>query len=147
MIDFLFFDQPLAERFQQVVIDMHGESSIEKTSEGGVQVRVRQASLDEDQLAELDELYDDMFFIEQASLVEEQGGLADSCGVQLQLSTGEYTNVMMEPSMMNRLLSVLSPEEVQALFAKVADAVENPQNHQCGTCHLLYDKFGIRHNP
>jgi hypothetical protein len=48
---------------------------------------------------------------------------------------------MMPPEQMNRLLSVFSPKEVQDLFAKVADAVENPQDHACSVCHVMGEKF------
>jgi DNA-binding MarR family transcriptional regulator len=114
---------------------------VEATPEGGVQVRVPQVSLTDEAIEQAGELYDEMFFIEQAELVEAGASEADACGVQIQLSTGAYTNVMMAPEQMNRLLSVFSPKEVQDLFAKVADAVENPQANSCTVCHIMGEKF------
>jgi hypothetical protein len=89
----------------------------------------------------LDVVYDQLFFVEQAELIEEGGSVADACGVQLKLSSGDFTTVMMPPEEMNRLLSVFSPEEVQALFARIADAVEHPEDHQCSVCHVMHDGF------
>ncbi len=146
MLDFLFFDATLAQRFAQQAQQLGGEVTVESVTAGeavesGVQVRVRQASLSEAAINQLDEVYDQLFFVEQAELVEEGGSVADACGVQLQLSSGEFTTVMMPPEEMNRLLSVFSPEEVQALFARIADAVEHPEQHQCSVCHVMHDGF------
>jgi hypothetical protein len=137
MLDYLFFDQGLARRFADQVVALGGQADISDTSGAGVQVRVPMVSLTEAAIAQLDGVYDELFFVEQAKLVEDQGGLADACGVQLQLSTGEFTHVLLNPEMMNRLLSVLSPMELQDLFNQVADAVENPQDHQCSVCHIM----------
>jgi hypothetical protein len=141
MLDYLFFDESLAQRFASSVRELGGSASVEATVDGSVQVRVPQASLTDETIEQAGEIYDEMFFIEQAELVEEGGSHADACGVQLQLSTGEFTNVMMVPEQMNRLLSVFSPKEVQDLFAKIADAVENPQANTCTVCHVMSDKF------
>jgi hypothetical protein len=141
MLDYLFFDESLAQRFADSVRELGGSAVVEATPEGGVQVRVPQASLTDTAIEQAGELYDEMFFIEQAELVEVGASEADACGVQIQLSTGEFTNVMMVPEQMNRLLSVFSPKEVQDLFAKVADAVENPQAHACTVCHVMSEQF------
>ncbi|HQR81277.1 MAG TPA: hypothetical protein PK283_00045 [Thiotrichales bacterium] len=143
MLDFLFFDATLAQRFAQQAQRLGGEVKVEtvEAGEAGVQVRVRQASLSESAISQLDEVYDQLFFVEQAELIEAGGSVADACGVQLQLSSGDFTTVMMPPEEMNRLLSVFSPEEVQALFARIADAVEHPEQHQCDVCHVMKDGF------
>jgi hypothetical protein len=140
MLDYLFFDTSLANRFADSVREFGGHAVVEATHEGGVQVRVPQVSLTDEAIEQIGELYDEMFFIEQAELIEEGGSQPDACGIQLQLSTGEFTNVMMTPEQMNRLLSVFSPKEVQDLFAKVADAVENPQANSCTVCSIVHDK-------
>jgi hypothetical protein len=143
MLDFLFFDATLAQRFAQQAQQLGGEVKVEtvEAGEAGVQVRVRQASLSESAISQLDEVYDHLFFVEQAELIEAGGSVADACGVQLKLSSGDFTTVMMPPEEMNRLLSVFSPEEVQALFARIADAVEHPEQNQCGVCHVMQDGF------
>lgn len=142
MLDFLFFDLGLAEKFADRARDLGAEAMVEVISaENSVQVRVPQAALSDQVLAALDEIYDQLFFIEQAELIEVGGSQADACGVQLQLASGEYTTVMMPPEEMNRLLSVFSPGEVQALFARIADAVENPQENTCTVCSVMGEKF------
>lgn len=143
MLDFLFFDEGLAKRFAVQAQTLGGEVLVEmvEAGEAGVQVRVRQASLSDSAISTLEAVYDQLFFVEQAELIEEGGSVADACGVQLQLSSGDFTTVMMPPEEMNRLLSVFSPVEVQALFARIADAVEHPEHNQCGVCHVMHDGF------
>jgi hypothetical protein len=140
MLDYLFFDMSLANRFADSVRQLGGTASVEPTPEGSLQVRVPQASLTDEAIEQAGDIYDELFFVEQAELMEEGGSQADACGVQLQLSTGEFTTIMMVPEQMNRLLSVFSPKEVQDLFAKVADAVENPQANSCTVCSVMHDK-------
>ncbi len=96
MLDFLFFDRTLAQKFAQQAQQLGGEVKVESVTAGeaveaGVQVRVRQASLSESAITQLDALYDQLFFVEQAELIEAGGSVADACGVQLQLSSGDFT--------------------------------------------------------
>lgn len=142
MLDFLFFDVSLAEKFAEKARALGATARVETIpAESSVQVRVPQTGLSDQVLTKLDEVYDQLFFIEQAELVETGGSQADACGVQLQLASGIYTTVMMPPEEMNRLLSVFSPSEVQALFARIADAVENPEENSCTVCSVMGAKF------
>lgn len=56
------------------------------------------------------------------------GAVADACGIQLQLSNGEFTTVAIDPEIMNKLLSVLSVEEIQSFMSQVAEDIENPKS-------------------
>lgn len=145
MLDYLFFNHELAQKFAQQARHLGAQVQVEAVESGeadadGVQVRVAQTALSDVQIEQLDACYDELFFIEQAELIEEGGSTADACGVQLQLASGAFTTVLMPPEEMNRLLSVFSPTEVQALFARIADAVEHPENHQCSVCHIMSEK-------
>jgi len=49
-------------------------------------------------------------------------------GIVVHLSDGTQSLARVEPNMMRRMLSVLSPDELGQFVAKIADAVENPDN-------------------
>ncbi len=136
MLDFLFFDMDIAQRFSQQANIMGCISLLEHTPEGGIQVRIVEDHLSDAIRDELEVLYDALFFGEQAERIEQmdQDG-AFACGVQIKLSTGIFTTVLLEPEIMNKLLGTFSPTEIQDLFSHIADAVEHPQ--ACGVCHVL----------
>lgn len=135
MLDYLFFDESIVQRFAQQASALGCKVDIEKTSEGGLQARIAERTLSDQQREALELLYDDLFFGDQAALLEDGTLGADACGVQLTLADGSFSTVLLAPETMNKLLSVLTPLEVQDLFARVADAVENPQN--CSVCHAM----------
>lgn len=65
MLDFLFFDAALAQRFAEKAQQLGGEVKVETVEAGeqGVQVSVRQASLSESAITELDVVYDQLFLL------------------------------------------------------------------------------------
>ncbi|WP_245546770.1 hypothetical protein [Hydrogenovibrio halophilus] len=130
--DYVFFDRPLAESFAEQLNQQGIQASVLAVAETGeetvCEVQVRQALTDE-QMDMVEALYDQRFFEDQAALIEgnDGGAQADVCGVQLRLSSGDYTTVAIDPEIMNRLLSVLSIEEIQAFLHQVAEDIEHPK--------------------
>ncbi len=49
-------------------------------------------------------------------------------GIVVHLSDGKQSLARVDPNMMRRMLSVLSPDELGQFVAKIADAVEHPDN-------------------
>ena len=49
-------------------------------------------------------------------------------GIVVHLSDGSQSLARVDPSMVRRILSVLSPDELGQFVAKIADAVEKPDN-------------------
>jgi uncharacterized small protein (DUF1192 family) len=133
-MEYLFFDKDLAERFMAACAEHanHCRIEIEQTPSDGDAYSVVLESLMSDEAAErVEALYDDFFFGEQAAQIEgngAEGALADACGVQVKLSSGEYTTVAIEPEIMNKILSVLSIDELQQFLAQVAEDIENPKS-------------------
>lgn len=132
--EYLFFDESLAKRFQELCGGMGLKGEIQKglthLDDDTYTVLVKDfmslnASL------QLEELYSDILFGEQAALIEgnsDKGALADACGVQVQLESGDFTTVAIHPEIMNKILSVLSIDELQAFLSQVAEDVENPKS-------------------
>lgn len=134
VLEYVFFDQSLAHRFAQFCKSVGVESSIEQslthTEDDSFTIMVAD-NLPEAVQAQLEEQYSDMLFGEQAAQIEgnsEAGALADSCGVQIQLQSGDFTNIAIEPEIMNKILSVLTTAELQAFLAQVAEDIENPKS-------------------
>ena len=131
--DYVFFDLELAESFAKQLAQQGISAQVMTVAETGeeqvCEVQVRQA-LTETQIDALEALYDQRFFEDQAALIEgnESGAQADVSGVQIQLSSGDYTTVAIDPGIMNKLLSVLSVEELQQFLHQVAEDIEHPKS-------------------
>ncbi|MGC9386370.1 MAG: hypothetical protein ACP5D0_05455 [Hydrogenovibrio sp.] len=131
--EYTFFDEPIAQRFSEAV-QLHGlTTSIECEEEGNGEMSYS-VSIDgtlDDALAEtLENLYSELLFGDQAAQIEgnEDGAMADACGVQIKLASGEYTTVAIHPTVMNKVLSVLTVDELQRCLAQVAEDIENPKS-------------------
>lgn len=135
MLDFLFFDPEIAQTFVHRVTGLNAPCSQKNTPEGGIEIGVQEEGLDDNQRQTLEDWYDELFFGEEADKVQQKEAGSEACGVQIQLADGEFTTVLLEPRIMGKLLSVLEAEEIQSLFSKIADAVENPQS--MSVCHAM----------
>lgn len=130
--EYTFFDEAIAQKFCREITDKGRESSIrvDESPNGDFCFEVKVIGALSDEIAEdLETLYGDMLFGEQAAQIEgnEVGALADVCGVQVQLSTGIFTTVAIEPEVMNKILSVLTIEELQLFLTQVAEDIEFPK--------------------
>lgn len=131
--EYTFFDLPIAEKFVAFAKKHNIDANVreEKTplDETSFEVSV-QGSLNDEQADALEEYYSDLLFGEQAAQIEgnsSEGVLADACGVQVKLESGLYTTVAIKPEIMNKILSVLTVDELQSFLAQVAEDIENPK--------------------
>jgi len=130
--EYTFFDDAIAQRFCQQVDGLGYSSSIrmDESPNGDACFEVKVIGELTDEIAEqIETLYSDMLFGEQAAQIEgnEVGALADVCGVQVQLASGDYTTIVIDPVIMNKILSVLTIEELQAFLTQVAEDIETPK--------------------
>lgn len=132
-MEYLFFDEGLAQKFiglceaQNVCASLNSEE--EMTGELSYTVQLS-AQVGEELNELIEEYYNDLFFGEQAAQIEGNGSdgvLADACGVQVKLQSGEFTTVAIHPEIMNKILSVLSVDELQRFLSQVAEDIENPK--------------------
>lgn len=123
--EYLFFDRALAERFAQQCETLGGNCVIDSQQPDGFVVRL--TGTVDDTLAEaMEALYDELFFGEQADMVEAEHESTAMTGMQIQLKDGRYTTVLIPPEIMNRLLSVFSVDELNRFMHDVARAIEDP---------------------
>lgn len=133
-LEYVFFDEQLAQRFCDFCAPLAARVSVmteqlhpEETSYC-VQLH---GDFDEAQSERIEDFYGELFFGEQAAQIEGNGvdgALADACGVQVQLQSGEFTTVAIEPEIMNKILSVLTIDELQRFLSQVAEDIENPKS-------------------
>ncbi|WP_243750751.1 hypothetical protein [Thiomicrorhabdus marina] len=131
---FTFFSESLAQRYLQFCneLGLVVQLEIEDSPAGGdaiFNINLQEEATDA-QLEQLEAQYDEMFFGEQAAEIDGNdpaGALADACGVQVKLQSGQYTTVAIHPEIMNKILSVLSIDELQQFLAQVAEDIENPK--------------------
>lgn len=132
--EYTFFDRPIAEKFVSFIQSQKLSAEIreDKTPLDEISFEVSViGTMDDEQADALEDYYSDLLFGEQAAQVEgnsAEGVLADACGVQVQLQNGIYTTVAIKPEIMNKILSVLTVDELQSFLAQVAEDIENPKS-------------------
>jgi len=133
-MEYLFFNADLAKRFaafcqqQQIEAMVTQEASFTEDNHYNVSIK---DTTDSEALERIEAYYNELFFGDQAAEVEghtQAGVLADACGVQVQLQSGEFTTVAIHPEIMNKLLSVLTIDELQHFLSQVSEDIENPKN-------------------
>ena len=134
VMEYVFFDKALASKFkrfcEQLNIRCQIQQSLTHTEDDEFTVLITE-ELSDEVTSKVEDRYSDMLFGEQAAQIEgnsSEGALADGCGVQIQLQSGEFTNVAVDPEIMNNILSVLSTDELQRFLAQVAEDIENPKS-------------------
>jgi len=133
LMEYMFFDEILAKRFQTYCeglgVKTEFVQDITHTDDDSFTIKIA-GGLDDDLTEKIEDEYGEMLFGEQAAQVEGNdgaGAIADACGVQVQLSSGQFTTVAIHPEIMNKILSVLSIDELQQFLSQVAEDIEIPK--------------------
>lgn len=131
--EYTFFDLGLAESFAKKCQALGANANIH-SDESPTGESVFEVALSDEMsdalTQQIEDIYSDMLFGEQAAQIEGggEGAIADICGVQVKLQSGEYTTVAIHPTVMNKILSVLTIDELQKFLAQVAEDIENPKS-------------------
>lgn len=132
-MEYVFFDESLAKRFQvyceNLGVKTELDADLTHTDDDSFTIKLNQI-LGEEILNKIEEEYGDLLFGEQAAMIEgndQSGAIADACGVQVQLQSGQFTTVAIHPEIMNKILSVLSIDELQQFLAQVVEDIESPK--------------------
>jgi len=132
-MEYVFFDLNLAQRFKTYceALDVATVLESDQTHSGEASFTLKISdTLPEELIEQIEEQYSDLLFGEQAALYAENestGALADACGVQVQLQSGAFTTVAVHPEIMNKILSVLSVDELQRFLSQIVEDIENPK--------------------
>jgi len=134
LMEYMFFDEALAKGFieycQGLGVACEIIQDITHTDDDSYTVVIKDV-MNDSITEQIEDHYSDVLFGEQAAQIEGNSGagaLADACGVQVQLQSGEFTTVAIHPEIMNKILSVLTVDELQQFMSQVAEDIENPKS-------------------
>ena len=136
-LDYLFFNLVVQQQFEHFLAEntlpysQHSESVT-----GAMVIAVDEALVSPVLWDELDQLYDQLHEQDQA-LLEQSVNDPDGknvAGIYLQLANGQYTIAKVAPDVVNRILTVISMDELNQLVEAIVQSVENPQ--QATLCQL-----------
>ena len=133
--EYLFFDEAIARRFCEACARETGLEPQLKETDGQWLAQLPE-SVSDTHMDTVEALYETFFFGEQAEQIEASEAHHTATGMQIQLADGRFTTVLVEPELMNRLLSVLTIDELNRFLHDVASAVENP-NGGGSVCEVL----------
>jgi hypothetical protein len=83
--------------------------------------------LDDELDAKIEAYYDQMLEVNKSLVTESEGeSHRHTAGINLTLGDGRVVQAAVDPKLMQRLLTAISPEELGELVNVIVDAVENP---------------------
>ena len=136
-LDYLFFNLVIQQQFENFLVEnalpyvQHSESVT-----GAMVIAVEDALVAPALWNELDQLYDQLHEQDQV-LLEQSVNDPDGknvAGIYLKLANGKYTIAKVAPDVVNRILTVISMDELNQLVDAIVQSVENPQ--QATLCQL-----------
>lgn len=125
MLDYIFFQETSRQQFIEY-LDQQGishESSEDQHMGHLVHVPMLEADPKTDAI---EQLYEQLNEADEALFMDEQDG-NQITALSVTLQDGRVSYAPIEPDMMNRLMSVLTPEEIGELVSAIAKAVEEPE--------------------
>lgn len=129
-IEYLFFTPQMAEEFKKQLIqnDIPYQEECEPV-QNAIVFKVSE-SINRDIWDALDEVFDELTVQDQMLLEDgvEDETAASAVGLYLQLANGQQTVAKVDPDIVNRILSVLSVEELNQFLEVIVSSVEQPDD-------------------
>ena len=133
MLDFIFFHQTPATKFQQYLDkekipyeqDTEFQASVE---EAGITISISD-DYELDILDKVESYYDEMMEL-NAELISMEEGDAEikNAGISVNLADGRTVLADVDPNLIYKLSEALTPKEILTLVNAIASAVENPDD-------------------
>lgn len=125
MYEYLFMHDQPRDQFVTFV-ESKGITAIKQADEDGLMVLVEE--LDDDALIdEIESYYDEMLTLNESIYNEEaKQEQFHTAGLLVTLKDGRQVQAPVQPAMMNKLLAVLSMQELSDFVSIIADTVEDP---------------------
>lgn len=130
MLDYLFFNQSIADEF----IDFMNKNDLEWTQEvekiQNAIVLKTSEDIDDALWDALDERYDELGLKDALLSADNSADTddIDAAGVYIQLENGKQTIAAIDPLIMNRILDVISMDEFNDFIEAIVTSVENPDD-------------------
>ncbi|MDD5392825.1 MAG: hypothetical protein PHE17_07375 [Thiothrix sp.] len=129
-LEYLFFTPSIADKFIEV-LKGHNLDYTQQTEpvQNAIVLQISEG-VDEELWDELDELYDELSMEDQALLEQgfEDDDSKSTAGIYLQLLGGKQTIAQVNPDVMNRMLSVISMDELNDFVDIIVRSVETPDD-------------------
>ncbi|MEZ5453427.1 MAG: hypothetical protein R3E93_11545 [Thiothrix sp.] len=130
MLEYLFFTSSVADKFIRVLKERNLDYIQEaEPMQGAIVLKIAEG-VDDDLWDALDDLYDELSEEDQALLEEgiDDSGAKSAAGIYLQLLGGKQTIAQVDPDIMNKILSAITMDELNAFIDTIVRSVENPDD-------------------
>lgn len=128
-LEYIFFHQQPYQQFREFLQNKQVEmlrEGIDETDVEGFVIHI-QDNLDDELSEEIEQFYDEMMELTENLVATEGDGVETSrVGLAVSLTDGRSVMASVEPDVLNRILTVVSHQELGNLVDAIADAVENP---------------------
>ena len=128
MLEYVFFDPEPCSRFC-AFLDGKGLGPRVVQRDPERVVLVSEEAVDDDLADEIDVFYDEMFSLDRSLFDAGKGRSSDeynASGVVVNLKDGRAVYADLPPDLLEKVMGVLTPEELGDLVNAVVDAVEDP---------------------
>jgi len=127
MLEYVFFDERPRDQFVTFLQQKSVELKLEE-DEGLLKVWISE-DLDDDLDEAIEDFYDDMMALNQ-QLYEDENNDAEvgynAAGIVLELNTGDNVYAQVDPELLGRIMTVVTPDEFNTVVNAIVEAVENP---------------------
>lgn len=127
MLEYVFFDPTTCDKFVEY-LQKNAVPFEPSTGDEVLTVKVPE-DLDEALIARIESHYDDMMELGSEILSNQSGdGQVNTAGLTVTLSDGSISYAVLDPAIVNKVVDVLTLDELNTLVNAIADAVENPND-------------------
>ena len=127
MLEYVFFDERPRDQFVTFLQQKSVELKLEE-NEGLLKVWISE-DLDDDLDEAIEDFYDDMMALNQ-QLYEDENNEAEvgynAAGIVLELNNGDNVYAQVDPELLGRIMTVVTPDEFNTVVNAIVEAVENP---------------------
>ena len=127
-LQYIFFHQQPYQQFKQFLQQKNIrllQESIDATNVEGLVVHVAD-DLDDALHDEVEAFYERMLQLNEELIVAEESEVINNAGIAVTLDDGRCVLAAVDPDVLNRILAVISRDELGELVDAVADAIEHP---------------------
>ena len=136
-LDYLFFNDSIRQQFTDFLLrqNLNYAQQTESVS-GAYVVRVDEALVSGELWDQLDDFYDQLYVADQVLLEQSMSDIEGKhvAGIYVQLADGKHTVAKVAPDVINRMLTVITLDELNQLVEAIVQSVENPV--QANLCQL-----------
>lgn len=130
MIEYLFFNKEISLKFLVILKqkNIDWEEEIESVDDA-INIKVSE-DIGDDVWDELDDIFDELTVEDQMMLEAnvDDDGFVSKAGIYLQLAGGKQTVAQIDPSVMNKMLEVITMEEFNDFIETIVSSVEEPDD-------------------